>query len=58
MPSELWALLDPAAAAIEEQFFAAVHESPYGTFRTWPDVRLESAFGGRAEVGLWGRQVR
>ena len=27
-----------------------------GTFRTWHDVRLESAFGGIAEVGLWGCQ--
>src|SRR5258707_456975 len=49
MPSELWALLDPAAAVIEEQFFAAVHESPYGTFRTCRDVRLESAFRGKAD---------
>src|SRR5260221_4801658 len=24
--------------------------STHGTFRTWPDVRLESAFGGRADV--------
>src|SRR5258705_8838444 len=24
--------------------------SPVGTFRTWRDVRLESAFGGRADV--------
>src|SRR5712671_5384852 len=32
---------------------AAVHESEIGTFRTWRDVRLESAFGGKAEVGLW-----
>src|SRR5258706_1435823 len=24
--------------------------SRIGTFRTWPDVRLESAFGGRADV--------
>src|SRR6478735_8128787 len=29
-----------------------------GTFRTWRDVRLESAFGGRAEVGFRGGQVR
>ncbi len=28
-----------------------------GTKRTWRDVRLESAFGGKAEVGLTGRQV-
>ena len=27
-----------------------------GTFRTWRDVRPESAFGGKAEVGLRGRQ--
>src|SRR5258708_4085543 len=26
--------------------------SAYGTFRTWRDVRVESAFGGKAEVGL------
>ncbi len=32
--------------------------SPVGTKRTWPDVRLESAFGGRAEVEFRGRQVR
>ena len=24
--------------------------STHGTNRTWPDVRLESAFGGRADV--------
>jgi len=38
--------------------FAAVHESGSGTFRTWRDVRPESVFGGKAEVRLWGRQVR
>jgi hypothetical protein len=38
--------------------FAAVHESLLGTKRTWPDVRLESAVGGRAEVEFRGRQVR
>ncbi len=32
--------------------------STHGTFRTWRDVRLESAFGGRAEVEFRGRQVR
>src|SRR5260221_6439946 len=32
--------------------------STHGTKRTWPDVRLESAFGGRAEVEFRGRQVR
>jgi hypothetical protein len=31
MPSELWALLDPAAGVFEEQLFAAVHKSLYGT---------------------------
>jgi hypothetical protein len=35
-----------------------MHESGYGTKRTWRDARLESAFGGKAEVGLRGRQVR
>jgi hypothetical protein len=29
----------------------------YGTFRTSINLRLESAFGGIAEVGLRGRQV-
>src|SRR5258707_9582486 len=29
-----------------------------GTNRTWCDVRSESAFGGKAEVWLKGRQVR
>jgi hypothetical protein len=29
-----------------------------GTNRTWPDVRVESAFRGRAEVGFRGRQLR
>jgi hypothetical protein len=28
---------------------ATVRESAYGTFRTWRDVRLESAFGSKAE---------
>ena len=28
-----------------------------GTKRTWRDVRLESDFGGKAEVGLTGRQA-
>jgi cold shock protein len=32
-------------------------ESGFSTKRTWPDVRLESAFGGRAEVEFRGRQV-
>jgi len=27
-----------------------------GTFRTWCDVGVESDFGGKAEVGLLGRQ--
>jgi hypothetical protein len=35
---------------------AAVHESVPGTIRTWRDVRVESAFEGKAEVGLRGRQ--
>ena len=26
--------------------------STHGTNRTWSDVRLESAFGGKAEVGV------
>src|ERR1700704_1257952 len=31
--------------------------SGFGTSRIWRDVRLESTFGGQAEVGLRGRQV-
>jgi hypothetical protein len=31
--------------------------SVVGTFRTWRDVRLESAFGGAAEVEFRGGQV-
>jgi len=31
--------------------------SAAGTKQTWPDVRLESAFGGKAEAGRRGRQV-
>ena len=31
--------------------------SAVGTFRTWRDVRLESAVRGKAEVGLRDRQV-
>ena len=38
--------------------FAAVHESVLGTFETCRDVRLESAFGGRAEVAFQGREDR
>jgi hypothetical protein len=30
--------------------------STHGTFRTSDDVRVESAIGGKAEVGLRGRQ--
>jgi hypothetical protein len=30
----------------------------WGTFRTWRDVRLESAFGGNAEVAFQGREDR
>ena len=30
--------------------------STHGTFRTWRDVRVESVFGGKAVVGLRGRQ--
>src|SRR5258708_11919597 len=32
-----------------ELVFAKSHESEIGTFRTWRDVRPESAFGGKAE---------
>jgi hypothetical protein len=30
--------------------------STHGTFATWRDVRVKSAFEGKAEVGLRGRQ--
>jgi hypothetical protein len=32
--------------------------SVHGTKRTWCDVRVESAFGGKAEIAFRGRQVR
>jgi len=35
---------------------AILATSGIGTFRTWRDVRVESAFGGKAEVGLRGCQ--
>jgi hypothetical protein len=35
---------------------AAVHESVVGTFRTCRDFPVESAFGGKAEVGFRARQ--
>src|SRR6266436_6203601 len=35
-----------------------VGTTAHGTNRTWCDVRSESAFGGKAEVWLKGRQVR
>ncbi len=37
--------------------FVAAHESVLGTFRTWRDVRHESAFGAKAEVRFRSRQV-
>jgi hypothetical protein len=40
---------------ILHDFFAA-RESERGTFRTWLVWRATSAFGGKAEVGLRGRQ--
>jgi hypothetical protein len=39
-------------------FFVAVHESACGTFQTWRDVRVESAFGGKAEFEIRGRHFR
>ena len=43
-------MLDLAAAVIEEQFFAAVHESLYGTFRKFYSVRLTSALEAKADI--------
>jgi hypothetical protein len=37
------------------KLIAAVHESVPGTFRTCHDVRVESAFADKAEVGLRSR---
>ena len=37
--------------------FAAAHESVSGTFRTWRDVRVESAFRGKAEVAFEAYEV-
>ena len=37
------------------QFCFPAAMSPVGTFRTWRDVRLESAFGGKAEVEFRSR---
>ena len=33
-----------------KKVLASPEPSTHGTFRTWRDVRLESAFGGRADV--------
>jgi len=38
--------------------FAAVHESPCGTFRTSRDVRLESAMRAKADIGPGDREAR
>jgi hypothetical protein len=38
-------------------FNQALAMSLLGTFRTWRDVRVESAFGGKTEVAFRGRQV-
>jgi hypothetical protein len=35
--------------------FAAAHESAVGTKRTWPNVRLESAFGGKSGSAISGQ---
>jgi hypothetical protein len=32
--------------------------SAFGTFRTLREGRLQSAFGGKAEVRVWNGQVR
>jgi hypothetical protein len=36
----------------------ALLTSAYGTFRTWRNVRLESAMRGKADITIEGRQVR
>jgi hypothetical protein len=30
--------------------FAAVHESAYGTWQTWRDIRLESVMRAKADI--------
>ncbi len=44
--------------SIVDEVIESMTDVRFGTNRTWPDVRLESAFGGRAEVEFRGRQVR
>jgi hypothetical protein len=46
----------PTNAANVKKTLANSEPSTHGTFRTSRDVRVESAFGGKAEVGLRGRQ--
>jgi hypothetical protein len=47
----------PTNAANVKKILANPEPSTHGTFRTWRDVRVESAFGGIAEVGFQFRQV-
>ena len=54
--SEPWGLAD-ALCRLSIGDGAHRRDVAIGTSRTWRDVRLESAFGGKAEVGLRGRQV-
>jgi hypothetical protein len=37
--------------------FAAVHESAYGTKRTWRSCSVMSAFGGKADIRECGGDV-
>src|SRR6266576_6973001 len=48
--------LHPNASLKRQIPLAPRAPSIHGTFRTWRDARLESAFGGKAEVGLRDRQ--
>ena len=43
-------LVDLAATNRLPVVYAAVHKSGHGTKRTWPDVRLESGMGRKADV--------
>ena len=51
-----WSVATLPAIKVNSHRFQRLVKVAVGTKRTWPDVRLESAFGGRAEVEFRGRQ--
>ena len=48
--SESMRLANEYKADRVDQFYAALHESAFGTKRTWRDVRVMSAIGGKADI--------